>query len=344
MWIYFIVLASASLVTFFAIQWFIQRAPSLGLVDRNAQKNSAVASGVGMLLIFLAIIAELFLVDSAELSQPGMGFFFPGLIMIVGLGFYDDLFGLSPLTRLLAQAAVSAVTVYFFQGLPVLDLSVYTIKFSLFWAYILPFLGLIWAMNLFNFMDGADGYLGWGVCLPFFMTSYLFIQVGAFFWAKFSFILALLILVFLYFNKPPASCYMGDAGAYALGYCYGFFAFWGQRYGQVSMLCWLIMIYSFLIDGSLVTFSRIYLGKPFERHYEFLHHRLLLHYGWKPRSLLHMQSFQHACVLFCLFLSPDITHPSLKALSSGFLLLTLLYIVLKNDAAQGVLKKLCPNI
>ena len=52
---------SLHFITFFAIQWFIQCAPSLGLMDRNAKKNSAVASGVGMLLIFLAIITEFFL-------------------------------------------------------------------------------------------------------------------------------------------------------------------------------------------------------------------------------------------------------------------------------------------
>ncbi len=134
-------------------------------------------------------------------------------LVLAGLSWIDDLRGLPPVVRLVAQiAAVSAVLIFrpepalIFQGfLPgILD----TVLAGVFW---------VWFINLFNFMDGIDGItgiealvIGVGIGL---------IGDGAI--ALLGFAIAGAALGFLKWNWHPAKVFMGDVGSVPLGFLLG---------------------------------------------------------------------------------------------------------------------------
>ena len=126
------------------------------------------------------------------------------------LSWIDDLRGLPPAVRLLAQIAAVATVLalrpqpdLFFQGL--LPHSLDTLAAGLLW---------VWFINLFNFMDGIDGItgvealvIGLGVAL-----------IGG---GVYGVIIAGAALGFLKWNWHPAKIFLGDVGSVPLGFLLG---------------------------------------------------------------------------------------------------------------------------
>ena len=77
------------------------------------------------------------------------------LLAIVSL--IDDIIDLSPYVRLLTQTITALSALYFLGGIAAVDLSGLKISAP---ALLYPFalLGIVWFINLFNFLDGIDGY------------------------------------------------------------------------------------------------------------------------------------------------------------------------------------------
>jgi UDP-GlcNAc:undecaprenyl-phosphate GlcNAc-1-phosphate transferase len=85
--------------------------------------------------------------------------------------------------------------------------------------------------NLINLIDGVDGLAG-GICLML-MSLLVFMGGGA---GPTSFIAAGMagaLLGFLRFNFPPARIYMGDGGAYFLGFLIGCISITSSQKGTI---------------------------------------------------------------------------------------------------------------
>ena len=131
-----------------------------------------------------------------------------GVMMIVG--FLDDIYSLSSITRLLVQFAFVAFLLWNFDanifsfGSPVIMIPIY-------------FFGLTWLINTFNFVDGADGLVSTN-SLIFSITGGTFCFLdGNTSIALILWMLASVNISFLYFNWSPASIFLGDAGSIPLG-------------------------------------------------------------------------------------------------------------------------------
>lgn len=93
----------------------------------------------------------------------------------------------------------------------IVDLGLWSWPVTVFW--------LVALTNLINLIDGVDGLAG-GICL---MLMVLLVYVGGGN-GDLSFIAAGMagaLAGFLWFNFPPARIYMGDSGAYFLGFLIG---------------------------------------------------------------------------------------------------------------------------
>lgn len=139
--------------------------------------------------------------------------------LLVVLGTLDDRFSLSWQLRLGAEFLIAAVAVACgWRATFFLDVPVVTAILSVFWI-----VGLV---NSFNMLDNMDGLSG-GVA----MICSLFLAAIAFcmapnpesnepqlFLAAFLLVLVGAIGGFLLLNKPPAKMFMGDGGAYFIGF------------------------------------------------------------------------------------------------------------------------------
>jgi len=185
-----------------------------------------IAFSVGF-IIFVAGLGSVVIPALAMTMEDNTGLWvlIPGGTMILGIGLLDDYskakgkeFPVWP--RLLVQftAAVLAFAAGIrFTGFmnPFTDTYVYFhigIQFAL---TVLWFVGLV---TVFNFMDGLDGLSG---LLAMLSGCTLFIVALSMGQSDSAFMAVLFIGVvtgFLRHNLPPAKVYMGDSGAYILGY------------------------------------------------------------------------------------------------------------------------------
>ena len=135
-----------------------------------------------------------------------------GAVLLSAVSWFDDLRGLSPVVRLLAQAAAVAIGILVLPGPR--DLF-YLAAIGLVW---------IWWINLFNFMDGIDGLAGTEAA-AIGAGLLLFAGVGAGADPALRTLAAAVTgaaIGFLVWNWSPARIFLGDIGSVPLGYVLGF--------------------------------------------------------------------------------------------------------------------------
>jgi UDP-GlcNAc:undecaprenyl-phosphate GlcNAc-1-phosphate transferase len=199
------------------------------------------------------------------------------------IGLADDLFNLTPVSRLLMQAAVASlawrmgVTIDFlsfpFDGL--IEISWLSLPITVIW--------LVGMANAVNWIDGLDGLAAGvsGIASVVMLIVTLFMkQPGA---ALIAAALAGGTLGFLRYNFNPAKIFMGDGGAYFIGFTLaGVGAIGLVKTAAVTTVAVTTVVLPYLIlavpilDMSVVIISRLTQGKsPFKADKRHLHHRLI---------------------------------------------------------------------
>jgi UDP-N-acetylmuramyl pentapeptide phosphotransferase/UDP-N-acetylglucosamine-1-phosphate transferase len=236
----------------------------------NARSLHAVPTprGGGIAVIGVSVIAWLALCAGGVMPMAD------GAIALAAAGlaivsWIDDLRGLSPALRLLAQIAAVVAGGWalppgaIFQGWlpPGLD----AVAGALLW---------VWFVNLFNFMDGIDGIdgseaaaIGLGIvlvaCVGVAPGLGLATPAAAIFGA---------VLGFLVWNWAPARIFLGDVGSIPLGYLLGFLLYALALRGEWQAA--LILPAYFLADASLTLLHRLLHGeRVWQAHREHFYQR-----------------------------------------------------------------------
>ncbi|MCM1982295.1 glycosyltransferase family 4 protein [Lyngbya confervoides] len=259
----------------------------VGLVDLpNARKvHQRPMVRLGGIAIFTGYICALTIVgvsgafDSLPVSAQyelwgvvfgGVGFFIIGLL--------DDVFTLSPFLRLALQAIVASlawgagVRIDFFTlpYLGVIQLGWLSLPVTMLW--------LVGMTNAINFMDGLDG-LAAGISG---IAAVVLLIVSLWIYQPISALLAAALagasLGFLRYNFNPAQIFMGDGGAYFMGFTLAGISIVGlvKTVTTVAVILPFIILAIPILDTSTVIVDRILRGKsPFVADKRHLHHRLL---------------------------------------------------------------------
>ncbi len=200
------------------------------------------------------------------------------LYFLIGLA--DDLFTLTPWSRLLMQFSVAGMAWGVgvrieFVTLPFSDLGlIYIGGFSL----PLTLLWLVGMANAMNFMDGLDGLAAGisGISAVVMLIVNLFMAQNAV--AILAAALAGGALGFLRYNFNPAQIFMGDGGAYFLGFTLAGIGVIGlvKTVTTVAVALPFVILAVPIFDTSTVVLNRLRRGKsPFSADKGHLHHRLI---------------------------------------------------------------------
>lgn len=195
------------------------------------------------------------------------------------IGLADDLFSLSPLVRLLMQAVVAAcawnVGVQIeFLSIPFLGLvslpAVISLPITVVW--------LVGMANAINWIDGLDGLAAGvsGIAAVVMLVVSLFMNQPAA--ALIAAALAGGALGFLRYNFNPAQIFMGDGGAYFMGFTLAGIGVIGlvKSVTTAAVLLPYLILAVPILDMSAVILDRLRNGKsPFVADKRHLHHRLL---------------------------------------------------------------------
>ncbi|CAD6542260.1 glycosyltransferase family 4 protein [Paraburkholderia sabiae] len=137
---------------------------------------------------------------------------------------------------------------------------------------------MVWLVNLYNFMDGADGLAGGmalfgfgGYAAAALLSGHPMPEL-----ALASLAIAAAALGFLFFNFHPARIFLGDAGSISLGYLAGALGYWGWRGGAWPVWFPALVFAPFIGDASVTLARRLARGEKFwQAHREHYYQRMV---------------------------------------------------------------------
>jgi len=194
------------------------------------------------------------------------------LVLLLAFSLVDDIRGLPVPWRLTAQLLGSAVFV------------VSALPQGPWWLLGLMVLTITWMINLYNFMDGADGLAG-GMAVAGF-TSY---AIAAWLasnpqFATMNASIATASLAFLLFNFHPARIFLGDAGSVPLGFLAGAFGLYGWQQGLWPAWFPLLVFSPFIVDASVTLLKRLLRGEKVWQAHRTHYYQRLIQLGWGHRK------------------------------------------------------------
>ncbi len=207
-------------------------AARVGLVDspdrqRKTQSHPIpVAGGVAMLIAaVLALVITAILVPEVASGLSGYSRQITGLfvaaVLITVVGLFDDRYNLRARYKLLGQLVAVLVLIYG-GGFLIERVGVFGLELEL-GAMSAPCtaIWLLACVNALNLIDGMDGLLGIVGGIALISLAIIAAMTGHMFAATVALALAGAVLGFLWWNLPPATIYMGDAGSMLIGLVVG---------------------------------------------------------------------------------------------------------------------------
>lgn len=260
----------------------------VGLVDkpnhRKVHKRPMVR--LGGVAMFIGVVVALLIVWSAG----GFGVLKPGKesevwgVAIGGIAFFliglaDDLFNLSPKTRLLLQFVVAGLAWQSGVQIDFLTNPIAGLVSLPEWASLpITVIWLVGMANAINWIDGLDGLAAGVSGIAAFVMFWTCLFMGQPQAALFAAALAGATFGFLRYNFNPAQIFMGDGGAYFIGFTLAGVGIIGlvKSVTTVAVLLPYVILAVPILDMSAVIVDRLRRGKsPFVADKRHLHHRLL---------------------------------------------------------------------
>ena len=207
------------------------------------------------------------------------------VLVLALIALLDDRHTLGAGPRLLTQIGVVSLLL-FTQQFPVSG--------SL--ALIVTLMFLVWMINLYNFMDGMDGFAAGMAIFVFGTFALLAWQAG-----NMDFALGCAIIVaasagFLLLNFPPARLFMGDTGSTVLGLLAGVVILTAHSKAILPVWLGLLVFSPFIVDASATLGTRILRGEKFWQAHKMHYYQRLVQISWgHKRTVLAEYALMIAC-------------------------------------------------
>ena len=221
--------------------------------------------GVAIVITWYAGISTLFF---SGIIEKNLFFALLSGALLAVVSLIDDIKGLKPVIRLIVQFMTAILAFYFLNGLRPLVIPQLNINYN-YIIYPIAIIGMVWFINLFNFMDGVDGFASLEaliICAVFFVFT----------WGMVAILLIACITGFLYWNWPKASIFMGDVGSTQLGFILVVLGIYYHNTFEFSILNWIMLTSPFWFDATLTLFRRWRNGEKLsEAHRKHVYQRIV---------------------------------------------------------------------
>jgi UDP-N-acetylmuramyl pentapeptide phosphotransferase/UDP-N-acetylglucosamine-1-phosphate transferase len=143
---------------------------------------------------------------------------------------------------------------------------------------------LVWMVNLYNFMDGMDGFAGGMTLFGFGGMAWLGLSASDLLFAGLCGTIAMAAIAFLLFNFPPARIFMGDVGASFLGLLAGALGLWGVQRGLFPFWVSVLLFSPFFTDATFTLLRRMSRGERVWRAHRTHLYQRMVQSGWGHRK------------------------------------------------------------
>ena len=285
------------------------------LLDHPNDRSSHVTptpkgGGLAIMISFYGALSYLYLQTQVDTK---LFFALLSALPVVIISLIDDIYPLPAKMRFGVQLLSAAAAVYFLGGIDTIDFSLFTL--SGVWLNFVALFGIIWMTNLYNFLDGIDGYAG---------SEALFVGLAAYllFGSETALLIAAATAGFLLFNWHKASIFMGDVGSAPLGFIFAVLILYDAS--TPNFLAWLMLLSLFWFDATLTLVRRAKRKEKLSQAHKKHAYQRLNQAGFAHDKVVLFAMGANIVIFLALYLLPQSIY-----LYLFFVLLVLLYTLLK---------------
>lgn len=265
------------------------------VTDRSSHSTPTPhGGGIAIALTWFSGISYLYFIDAINTS---LYFALMVGVIISVVSYIDDLFELSPKIRLLTQLSVALLGLYFLGGFVEIDFFFFNIQNQVFTNVFAVFM-IVWFINLYNFLDGIDGYAG---SEAIFLSASAYILFGG---AHFL-VLAVAILGFLVWNWHKAKIFMGDVSSTLLGYNVAIFTIYYSNQESSNFWIWIILFGLFWFDATLTLLRRFLNREKLSQAHNKHAYQRLVQSGWAHDRVVLASLVINAILLLLIYFIPS---------------------------------------
>lgn len=277
-----------SIAAFFAsyalTAWLLHHSRISQLVDRPNSRSShstPTPRGGGLSMVAVTTCGTIALYAAGWLSLPLAAVLVIGGLSVGAVGFRDDVRSVPIAFRMCVHIGAAVLAVYCLGGSTTIRVGQSVVDLGGVGA-VLKVLAIVWALNLFNFMDGIDGIAASEAAFVLFGAAGLGLFAAQVSPADIAptLVVGAACLGFLMWNWPPAAIFMGDVGSGYLGYAIAVIAIDSSQTSAVNIYAWMILGGVFLVDATLTLIRRlIRRERVYQAHRTHAYQRLARRWG-----------------------------------------------------------------
>jgi len=268
--IYLVLLLVSFSLTYFIKNYAIKKS-LVATINERSSHTTPTPHGGGIAIAITWFVGLFYLYFSGELDTSLFYALLVGIVISI-VSFFDDIYELSAKFRLVVQSIVAVLGISFIGGLDSINLGIFSIENVVFTS-IFAFLLIVWFINLYNFLDGINGYAG---------SEAVFLGLAGFilFGGGHFIILAVATLGFLFWNYGNAKIFMGDVGSTLLGYNIAIFTLYYANIESSNLWIWMILFGVFLFDATITLLRRKLNGENISQAHKKHAYQRLNQSGW----------------------------------------------------------------
>jgi len=248
----FIVLLSSSLVIVsfaltMVIMKFSLKRNILDIPNERSSHTLPTPRGGGLAIVISWYLGISILFFCGEVSSNLYFALLSGIFLAI-ISLIDDIFTIKPAIRLFIQSITVVISFVLLKGIEPFIFHNTGIILRII-LYSITIIGMIWFINLYNFLDGIDGYASIeAICI----SLALFLFTGH----NINLFLIAAVTGFLIWNWPKAKIFMGDVGSTQLGFIIAVLGIYFHNEHKISIIYWLILTAPFWFDATLTLYRR----------------------------------------------------------------------------------------
>ena len=266
-------------------------------VNERSSHTTPIPHGGGIAIAFTWFSGISYLYFTNEIGESLYLSLMVGVIISI-VSYIDDLIELSPKIRLVTQSLVALLGLYFIGGFERIDLFFFEVENQLL-TNAFAFFMIVWFINLYNFLDGIDGYAG---------SEAIFLAIAGFilFGGGHFLVLAVSVLGFLIWNWHKAKIFMGDVSSTLLGYNIAIFTIYYANQESFGFWIWIILFGLFWVDATLTLFRRYRNGEKLSQAHRKHAYQRLVQSGWGHDKVTLASIGINVMLLLVVYFSPSI--------------------------------------
>ena len=287
--IYLFLLILSFTLTYFIKNYYIKNA-ILDEINERSSHTIPTPHGGGIAIAITWFVGIIYLNYINEIDVTLFYALIIGIVISV-VSYFDDMYDLSPKLRMIVQSLVAFGGIYALGGFESLELGFVSIANPII-TNIFAFLLIVWFINLYNFLDGINGYAG---------SEALFLAIAGFilFGGGHFIVLGVAVLGFLYWNFNNAKIFMGDVGSTLLGYNIAIFTLYYANQEASNLWTWIVLFGVFWFDATLTLVRRKLNGEKISQAHKKHAYQRLNQSGWSHFKVTNYSILVNI-VLFCI--------------------------------------------